>query len=143
MWLATPASRRSERERQAEQWDSKVNSSEVGRAVTTRAAHSPAGESSKAGIELSQQSSQAETLDEGHGTLPATSVVKLWLVLDERARLLSVNLPENVVTGRGFKANGGRRSKSERAVAPEPGWESVGQGCPTDRWRMTDRTEQA
>ena len=50
----------------------------------------------------------------GRGTLPATSVVKLWLVLDGRARLFSM---EQVVPKRGFKANGTATAHSEsRAV---------------------------
>ncbi|OLP78615.1 hypothetical protein AK812_SmicGene41196 [Symbiodinium microadriaticum] len=80
MWLATPASRCSEWEWQAQ--------------------------GGGGGIHFPQKGSLAEAIDGGRGTLPATSVVNLGLVLDERTRLFSM---EQVVPGRVFKSNGGQR----------------------------------
>eukprot|EP00439_Symbiodinium_sp_Y106_P029345 s383_g3.t1 len=137
MRLATPhlaAVRRSRRNRRARNsGGSRLSSGEVGRAVKTRAAYG-ACKSSRAAEEAS--SSRVDGL--GRGTLPATRAVKLWLALDERARLFSV---ERVVpAGRRFKTTCDFLSavsslpaskpwtsrKGERAVAFEQGWEGVG-----------------
>ena len=101
--------RRSRRSRRARNsGESRASSGEVRRAVKMRAANGPFCESSRAAEEASSSRNKArwQVNGLGRGTLPATSVVRLWFVSNERTRHFSM---EQVVPGRGFKPNGGQR----------------------------------